>query len=116
MRALGWTTRPDPSPAGPGTVLDADAGAGPPPNDGEPIAPAPVGDRLDRADARRLRRAWAAGATLVLAAFTWLIMAGRWAPLQRLYFDGFFDAQGRAFLDGRWDVEAWIWPVIAMVP
>ena len=105
MRALGWTTRPDPSPASTGTVLDADAGAGPPPSDGEPIAPARVGDRLDRADARRLRRAWAAGATLVLAAFTWLIMAGRWAPLQRLYFDGFFDAQGRAFLDGRWDVD-----------
>ncbi len=78
---------------------------GPPPEEGEPVAPPAVGDTLDRADARRLRRAWAAGAAPVLAAFTWLIMAGRWTPLQRLYFDGFFDAQGRAFLDGRWDVD-----------
>jgi hypothetical protein len=31
-------------------------------------------------------------------------MAGRWAPLQRQYFDDFYDHQARAFLDGRWNI------------
>jgi hypothetical protein len=40
----------------------------------------------------------------VLVAFGWLLMAGTWSPLQRRFFDDFFDAQARAFLDGHWDV------------
>ena len=56
------------------------------------------------ADRRRLRLAWTAGATAPVAAFAWLLMVGRWAPLQRQYYDNFFDLQARAFLDGRWDV------------
>ena len=87
------------------TGADPEVGAEPQVDDGSPAAAEPrAGDALDRADARRLRRAWAAGAAPVVGAFMWLIMGARWAPLQRLYFDSFFDAQGRAFLDGRWDV------------
>jgi hypothetical protein len=61
---------------------------------------------LSPADRRRLRLAWTAGATLPMAAFAWLLMVARWAPLQRQYYDNFFDLQARAFLDGRWDVPA----------
>jgi len=53
---------------------------------------------------RRLRAAWAAAAAPVLVAFGWLLMEGTWSPLRRRIFDNFFDAQARAFLDGRWDV------------
>jgi hypothetical protein len=53
---------------------------------------------------RGLRAAWAAAAAPVLVAFGWLLMAGTWSPLQRRFFDDFFDAQARAFLAGRWDV------------
>jgi hypothetical protein len=53
---------------------------------------------------RRLRAAWAAAAAPVLVAFGWLLMEGTWSPLRRRFFDNFFDAQARAFLDGRWDV------------
>ena len=53
---------------------------------------------------RRLRAAWVVAGALVLVAFGWLLMAGTWSPLQRRFFDDFFDAQTRAFLDGRWDV------------
>jgi hypothetical protein len=53
---------------------------------------------------RRLRVAWAAAAAPVLVAFGWLLMEGTWSPLRRRIFDNFFDAQARAFLDGRWDV------------
>lgn len=84
---------------GPPPDGDDDATGAPP----AAVDAAPTG-ALDRADARRLRRAWAAGAVPVVVGFAWLLMACRWAPLQRLYFDDFFDAQGRAFLDGRWDV------------
>jgi hypothetical protein len=51
-----------------------------------------------------LRAAWAAAAAPVLVAFGWLLMEGTWSPLRRRIFDNFFDAQARAFLDGRWDV------------
>jgi hypothetical protein len=61
---------------------------------------------LSPADRRRLRLAWTAGATPPMAAFAWLLMVARWAPLQRQYYDNFFDLQARAFLDGRWDVPA----------
>jgi hypothetical protein len=53
---------------------------------------------------RRLRAAWVVAGALVLVAFGWLLMAGTWSPLQRRFFDDFFDAQARAFLAGRWDV------------
>ncbi len=53
---------------------------------------------------RRLRTAWAIGAVPVVAVYTWLLMVGSWAPLQRQYFDDFFDHQTRALFDGRWDV------------
>jgi hypothetical protein len=39
-----------------------------------------------------------------MAGFSWLLMVEGWAPLQRQYYDNFFDVQARAFLDGRWDV------------
>jgi hypothetical protein len=68
-------------------------------------APTPTGDgQLAPGDRRALRRAWSIGAIPTIAAFAWLIMAGRWAPLQRQYFDDFYDYQARAFLDGRWDI------------
>lgn len=79
--------------------------AGPPGDGASRPVEAPAGD-LACADRRRLRRAWAAGAAPVLVAFAWLVMAGGWAPLQRQFFDDFFDAQARSFLDGRWDVPA----------
>jgi hypothetical protein len=53
---------------------------------------------------RGLRAAWAAAAAPVLVAFGWLLMAGTWSPLERRFFDDFFDAQARAFLAGHWDV------------
>ncbi len=66
----------------------------PPPGTGSP----------DAQQRRRLRVAWAAAAVPVLVAFGWLLMEGTWSPLRRRIFDNFFDAQARAFLDGRWDV------------
>lgn len=77
------------------TLGDPQAASGP--MDATSLAPA---------DRRRLRLAWTAGATLPMAAFAWLLMVARWAPLQRQYYDNFFDLQARAFLDGRWDVPA----------
>ena len=59
---------------------------------------------------RSLRVAWAAAAAPVVVAFGWLLMEGSWSPLRRRIFDDFFDAQARAFLDGRWDVPR---PVVA---
>ena len=53
---------------------------------------------------RRLAMTWGVAAAPVLVAFGWLLMAGTWSPLRRLFFDDFFDAQARSFLDGRWDV------------
>jgi hypothetical protein len=63
--------------------------------------------RLRPDDRRTLRLAWAIGAVPVMVAFAWLLTAGSWNPLQGAYFDDFFDHQGRAFLDGRWDVPRW---------
>jgi len=73
---------------------------------GAPDRAASDADELPAADRRALARAWAAGTVPVMVAFTWLLMAGRWAPFQRQYFDDFFDLQARAFLDGRWDVPS----------
>ena len=61
-------------------------------------------DGLTRAERRGLRLAWWSGAVPVLALYAWVLMAGRWAPLQRQYFDDFFDIQARAFLNGRLEV------------
>jgi hypothetical protein len=80
-----------------------DRPAGPEGDGSTRASPAPARD-LPFADRRRLRRAWAVGAAPVIVVFGWLLMAERWAPFQRQFFDDFFDAQGRAFLDGRWDV------------
>ena len=68
-----------------------------------PEAPPETGSG-DPQQRRGSRAAWAAAAAPVLVAFGWLLMAGTWSPLRRQFFDDFFDAQARAFLDGRWDV------------
>ena len=61
-------------------------------------------DQLAAADRRALRWSWTAGAVPTIALFTWLLMAGAWAPLQRQFFDDFYDHQARALFDGRWNV------------
>lgn len=68
-----------------------------------PDAPPWAGPR-DPQQRRGLRAAWVAAAAPALVAFGWLLMAGTWSPLRRQFFDNFFDAQARAFLDGHWDV------------
>ncbi|HLM64920.1 MAG TPA: hypothetical protein VK306_11530 [Acidimicrobiales bacterium] len=67
----------------------------------DPVDPA---DDLTPADRRRLRRAWWAGALPTLLVYGWVLMVERWSPLQRQYFDDFFDLQARSFFNGRLDV------------
>jgi hypothetical protein len=71
--------------------------------DDRPQRPSDV-DGLTNDDRRRMRRAWAFGAVPTFLVYAWVLMAGRWAPLQVQYFDNFFDAQARALFDGRLDV------------
>jgi hypothetical protein len=80
------------------------AGVGRPGTDGAADDAPRTEARLARSDRRALAWAWTAGSAPVVAVFTWLLMAGAWAPLQRQFFDDFFDHQARAFLDGRWDL------------
>lgn len=72
----------------------------------EPEQPGPVAiDGLDDGDRKRLRRGWFLGATPVIALYTWVLTAGRADLFQRRErYDDFFDAQARAFFDGRMDV------------
>jgi hypothetical protein len=77
--------------------------AAPPVDARTPDAPPGTGSR-DPQRRRGLRAAWVVAGAPVLVAFGWLLMAGTWSPLRGRFFDDFFDAQARAFLDGRWNV------------
>ena len=61
-------------------------------------------DGLDPAGRRRLRRGWWTGAVPALGAYLWMLTMGRADLFQVHYFDDFFDAQARSFMDGRLDV------------
>lgn len=69
------------------------------------VAPAPMpAGEPDGIDRRRLRRAWLLGALVPLLLFTWVLTTGEWDFFQQQLFGDFYDAQARAFLDGRLDV------------
>lgn len=94
------TAAPDDVEAGEG---DQDDGRGNSDGDDRRQRPSEL-DGLTRDDRTRLRRAWLLGTVPTFVVYAWVLMAGRWAPLQTQYFDRFFDAQTRSLFDGRLDV------------
>jgi len=65
----------------------------------------PIGHARHARTLARFSTAWTTGSAVATALFAWMVTAGTWDPLRRERINSnFYDAQARAFLDGRLDL------------